>query len=138
VGDCSVCYGPGYVTPDWATVRADTDPGQLVERQLYSPAQGRDNRITVYLPAGFETSMHYPLLVVHDGGDYLGYASMKIVLDNLIHDKKLAKIIVAFTYPGERSPNTPTILTVLDGSPASCCPTWKISFRCWAIQAVGA
>jgi hypothetical protein len=27
---------------------------------------------------------------------------MKIVLDNLIHDKKLAKVIVAFTYPGER------------------------------------
>ena len=77
---------------------------------MHSQAQGRDNRISVYLPAGFETSMRYPLLVVHDGGDYLGYASMKIVLDNLIHDKKLAKIIVAFTYPGERLteyPNDP-------------------------------
>ena len=110
VGDCSVCYGPGYAVPDWATFRADTDPGQLVERQVNSLAQGRGNRVSVYLPAGFETSMRYPLLVVHDGGDYLGYASMKIVLDNLIHDKKLAKIIVAFTYPGERLteyPNDP-------------------------------
>lgn len=35
---------------------------------------------------------------------------MKIVLDNLIHDKLLTKIIVAFSYPGERLieyPNDP-------------------------------
>jgi enterochelin esterase-like enzyme len=102
VGDCSVCGGPGYAVPDWATFRAETDLGQLVDLQVHSSAQGRDNRITVYLPARFETSMPYPLLVVHDGGDYLDYASMKLVLDNLIHDKKLAKIIVAFTHPGER------------------------------------
>jgi enterochelin esterase-like enzyme len=102
VGDCSVCCGPGYAVPDWATFRAETDPGQLVDLQVHSAAQGRHNRITMYLPARFETSMPYPLLVVHDGGDYLDYASMKLVLDNLIHDKKLAKIIVAFSYPGER------------------------------------
>ena len=102
LGDCSVCSGPGYAVPDWATFRAETDPGQLVDLQVRSSAQGRDNRITVYLPARFETSMPYPLLVVHDGGDYLDYASMKLVLDNLIHDKKLAKIIVAFSYPGQR------------------------------------
>jgi enterochelin esterase-like enzyme len=102
VGDCSVCGGPGYAVPDWATFRAETDPGQLVDLLVHSSAQGRDNRITVYLPPRFETSMPYPLLVVHDGGDYLDYASMKLVLDNLIHDKKLAKIIVAFTHPGER------------------------------------
>jgi enterochelin esterase-like enzyme len=33
-----------------------------------------------------EPDARYPLLIVHDGGDYLDYASMKIVLDNLIHD----------------------------------------------------
>jgi enterochelin esterase-like enzyme len=102
VGDCSVCCGPGYAVPDWATFRAETDPGQLIDLQVHSSAQGRDNRITVYLPARFETSTPYPLLVVHDGGDYLDYASMKIVLDNLIHDKKLAKFVVAFSHPGER------------------------------------
>jgi enterochelin esterase family protein len=102
VGDCSVCYGPGYAVPSWATVRADTKRGELTELELHSRAQARDNRVTVYQPAGFDTSARYPLLVVHDGGDYLDYASMKIVLDNLIDDGRLAKIIVAFSYPGER------------------------------------
>jgi enterochelin esterase-like enzyme len=102
LGDCSVCSGPGYAVPDWAIFRAETDPGQLVDLQVHSSAQGRDNRVAVYLPARFEASTPYPLLVVHDGGDYLDYASMKIVLDNLIHDKKLAKLVVAFSHPGER------------------------------------
>jgi enterochelin esterase family protein len=102
VGDCSVCYGPGYAVPDWATVHMDTKRGTLTELQVRSRTQARDNRITLYQPAGLDTSERYPLLVVHDGGDYLGYASMKIILDNLIDDGRLAKIIVAFTYPGER------------------------------------
>jgi enterochelin esterase family protein len=64
----------------------------------------------VYQPAAWNPMRANPLLIVHDGGDYLDYASMKIVLDNLIHDKLLTKIIVAFTYPGERLieyPNDP-------------------------------
>jgi enterochelin esterase-like enzyme len=109
-GDCSVCHGPGYTVPDWATFRTETDPGSLLELEVGSQAQGRDNRVTVYQPAGLEPDVRYPLLIVHDGGDYLDYASMKIVLDNLIHDKVLTKIIVAFTHPGERLteyPNDP-------------------------------
>lgn len=102
LADCSVCQGPGYATPDWASFQTETDPGQLIELGVHSLAQGRDNRVSVYLPAGFEPVARYPLLIVHDGGDYLDYASMKIVLDNLIHDKLLTKIIVAFSYPGER------------------------------------
>jgi enterochelin esterase-like enzyme len=102
LGESSVCHGPGYAVPDWASFRTESDAGSLVELELRSLAQGRDNRVSVYLPAGFERSERYPLLVVHDGGDYLDYASMKIVLDNLIDDKKLTKIIVAFSYPGER------------------------------------
>jgi enterochelin esterase family protein len=110
LGDCSVCHAPGYTVPDWAMFRTETDPGSLAELEVHSQAQGRDNRVTVYRPAGFEPGSRYPLLIVHDGGDYLDYGSMKIVLDNLIHDKKLTKIIVAFTYPGERLteyPNDP-------------------------------
>jgi len=110
LGESSVCQGPGYAVPDWASFHTETEAGSLMELEVRSLAQGRENRVTVYLPAGFERSQRYPLLIVHDGGDYLDYASMKIVLDNLINDKKLAKIIVAFSYPGERLieyPNDP-------------------------------
>jgi enterochelin esterase-like enzyme len=58
--------------------------------------------VTLYLPARFRRTARYPLLIVHDGADYLGYASARTVLDNLIHRMDVAEIIVAFTSPGER------------------------------------
>ena len=102
VGDSSVCYGQGYAVPDWALFDPDARPGELVELMVRSQAQRRDNRVTLYLPARFGTATSYPLLVVHDGGDFLEYASMKTVLDNLIHRMDMAATVVAFTYPGER------------------------------------
>ncbi|MBA3528657.1 MAG: enterochelin esterase [Propionibacteriaceae bacterium] len=102
VGDSSVCYGVDYRVPDWAVYDEESRPGELVEMEVHSVAQRRDNRVTLYLPARFRTSARYPLLVVHDGGDFLEYGSMKTVLDNLIHRLDMAETVVAFTYPGER------------------------------------
>src|SRR5579862_9268072 len=67
-----------------------------------SRALRRDCPVTVYLPARFRRTASYPLLIVHDGGDYLQYAAAKTVLDNLIHRLDVAEIIVAFTQPGDR------------------------------------
>jgi enterochelin esterase-like enzyme len=102
VGASSVCYGQGYAVPDWALPDPDARTGELVELEIRSQAQRRTNRVTLYLPARFGTATSYPLLVVHDGGDFLEYASMKTVLDNLIYRMDMAATVVAFTYPGER------------------------------------
>ena len=58
--------------------------------------------VTLYLPARFRRTAPYPLLVVHDGGDFLQYAATKTVLDNLIHRLDVAEIVVAFIHPGDR------------------------------------
>ncbi|MDN5803861.1 MAG: enterochelin esterase [Microlunatus sp.] len=102
MGESSVCYGLGYQVPDWAVYNPQARSGELVELMIKSQAQRRNNRVTLYLPARFQTRSRYPLLVVHDGGDFLEYASMKIVLDNLIHRMDMAETVVAFTYPGDR------------------------------------
>ena len=102
VGSSSVCLGPGYETPDWVTPDPDARPGELRELVVRSRALDRDTRVTVYLPARFRPTASYPLLVVHDGGDFLQYAAMQTVLDNLIHSMDVAPTVVAFTYPGDR------------------------------------
>ncbi len=102
MGESSICFSQGYRVPDWALYDAEARPGELVEWTVHSQAQRRDNRVTVYLPARFTARSAYPLLIVHDGGDYLEYSAMKIVLDNLIHRLEMAETVVAFTYPGER------------------------------------
>jgi enterochelin esterase family protein len=67
-----------------------------------SRALRRNCRVTLYLPARFRRTARYPLLIVHDGGDYLQYAAAKTVLDNLIHRLDVAEIVAAFVYPGDR------------------------------------
>jgi enterochelin esterase family protein len=102
VGTSSVCFAHGYETPDWTVPDPDARPGDLVEITLPSRALRSERRVTVYLPARFRRTATYPLLLVHDGGDFLQYAAAKTVLDNLIHRLDVAETVVAFTHPGER------------------------------------
>jgi enterochelin esterase-like enzyme len=102
VGSSSVCFAEGYTTPDWTFPDPEARPGELADLLVSSKALRRDCPVTVYLPARFRRSATYPLLVVHDGGDFLQYASAKVVLDNLIHRLDVAETVVAFLHPKDR------------------------------------
>jgi enterochelin esterase-like enzyme len=102
VGSSSVCYARGYEVPEWTRPDPESRPGSLVDLKVPSRALRRDCAVTLYLPARVLRTARYPLLVVHDGSDYLKYASAKTVLDNLIHRLDVAETIVAFVSPGDR------------------------------------
>jgi enterochelin esterase-like enzyme len=102
VGTSSVCFGPGYETPEWTMHDPDSRPGEVVEVQVRSRALQRTVPVQVYLPARFRRSASYPLLVVHDGPDFMQYAAAKTVLDNLIHRLDVAETVVAFLRPEDR------------------------------------
>lgn len=98
----SVCHGAGYQVPDWTLPDPDTRPGTLEELRIDSEAFGSERRVVMYLPARFRRTRRYPLLIVHDGPDYLNYAGMKTVLDNLIHRLEVAPMVIALSQPGKR------------------------------------
>ena len=102
VGSSSVCYARGHEIPDWTRYDPDARPGTLTDLVVPSRALRREARVTLYLPARFRRTARYPLLIVHDGGDYLEYAAARTVLDNLIHRLDVAELVAAFTYPGDR------------------------------------
>ncbi|MFK5688246.1 alpha/beta hydrolase-fold protein [Ornithinimicrobium sp. LYQ92] len=102
VGSSSVCHAAGYQVPTWVHPQGDARPGEIVDLPFQSKALRRMTHNRVYLPARFRRSSHYPLLVVHDGDDYLNYAAMGTVLDNLIHDLDMAETIVVFSNPADR------------------------------------
>jgi enterochelin esterase-like enzyme len=102
MGSSSVCFAHGYETPEWTLPDPDARAGLLSELVISSKALRRDCNVTLYLPARFTQSASYPLLVVHDGGDFLQYASAKVVLDNLIDRLDVAEMVVAFLHPGDR------------------------------------
>ncbi len=101
-GANSVCYGVGYQRPDWTLPDKEAREGKLEEHSIPSKTFNQEKSFQVYVPARFRTRRRYPLLIVHDGTDYLRYAQMKTVLDNLIHRLEIPPMIVAFNQPGDR------------------------------------
>lgn len=101
-GANSVCQGKDYEQPDWTQEDSEARAGSLEEFELDNTAFGDRRKVTVYVPARFRPRRRYPLLVVHDGGDYLAYSNLKIVLDNLIHRLEVEPLIVALTHPHDR------------------------------------
>ncbi len=100
-GANSVVQGPGYEEPEWAREHAGARRGEVVERLLSSEVFGDVRPLSIYLPARFRETRRYPLLIVHDGLDYLRFAAFQTVLDNLIHRLEIPPLVVAFV----QSPN---------------------------------
>lgn len=101
-GANSVCHGRGYETPEWTQEDPSARKGVLEDRIFRSHALGGPRKVTLYFPARYRPSRRYPLVVIHDGTDYLRYAALKTVLDNLIHRLEIPGLVAALTDPGER------------------------------------
>jgi enterochelin esterase family protein len=101
-GANSVAQGYGYTRPEWTLADAAARPGTIEEIGLVSAALGDDRHVAVYVPARFRRSRRYPLLIVHDGLDYLRYANLQAVLDNLIQRLEIPPMIVALTQSPDR------------------------------------
>jgi len=101
-GANSVAHAHGYVTPDWTQEDSEARPGTMQDLKLMSRALGGPRNVLLYLPARFRPTRRYPLIVVHDGPDYLRFSSLKTVLDNLIHRLEIPGVIAALLQPGNR------------------------------------
>ena len=101
-GANSVVYGEGYAPPDWTVEDPEARKGTIEERHVDSPVFGDWRPIKIYRPARFRETRRYPLLIVHDGFDYLGFANMQAVLDNLIHRLEIPPLIAIMTQSSDR------------------------------------
>jgi enterochelin esterase family protein len=101
-GANSVLHGDGYEIPAWTHQDRLAREGRLEHFTVNTRAFGGGRSVQIYLPARFRRTRLYPLLVVHDGSDYLNYTGMKTILDNLIHRLEIPDVIVAFTDSPER------------------------------------
>ena len=101
-GANSVVQARGYRIPNWTREDPGTSAGTLDELVVESESLGSAAHVTVYRPAGFRPTRRYPLLLVHDGRDYVEYASLRHVLDRLIGRFELPRLVVALLHPGDR------------------------------------
>jgi enterochelin esterase family protein len=101
-GSNSVVHAEGYGVPDWTLPDPDARRGTIERLTVASDVFGDRRPVAVYLPARFRRTRRYPLLVVHDGEDYLRYSSLDTVLDNLTHRLEVQGMIVALTQSPDR------------------------------------
>ncbi|GJM44126.1 MAG: hypothetical protein DHS20C21_09680 [Gemmatimonadota bacterium] len=94
-GANSVCHTAGHEEPDWTREDPDARPGTMEEITVDSEALGGPRTVQLYYPARYRTTRRYPLVVAHDGPDYLNYSGLKTILDNLIHRLEIPGMIVA-------------------------------------------
>lgn len=100
-GANSVAHSVGYEIPPWIHADPTAAKGFVDEIWIDSKTFGRRG-FGLYIPARFQRSRTYPILVVHDGHDYMRYAALNAVLDNLIDRLEIADAIVVLTSSPDR------------------------------------
>jgi enterochelin esterase-like enzyme len=100
-GANSVAHSSGYEVPSWVNHDPTAAKGHVDEIWIDSNTFGRRG-FGLYIPARFQRSRTYPVLVVHDGHDYMRYASFTTILDNLIDRLEIADAIVVLTSSPDR------------------------------------
>jgi enterochelin esterase-like enzyme len=101
-GANSVCRAFGYATPAWSQRDPSSPPGTVDTLRVQSATFGEQRRVRVYLPAGFAEDRRYPVLIVHDGDDFVAHGGLATILDNLIQRGDIPPTIAALTQAHDR------------------------------------
>lgn len=98
-GERSTALLPGYRTPAW--LRREAPPGIVGRLRHDDPAIG-DLPIDVWSPAGLETDVPAPLLMVHDGPEYADLARLTAYATAMVADQTLPPFRLALMQPVDR------------------------------------
>jgi enterochelin esterase family protein len=91
---------PGHSATEHAIRRKNIPHGKVTHHQVETWMLSDDGQRDVYLyrPPVKEP---VPLLIVYDGVDYLERANLNAIVDNLIHEKRIQPIAMAFLQNGD-------------------------------------
>lgn len=95
---------PDYLQPPEIDLAPGTPRGSVTAHFVESEALGNARTVRVYTPPGYEenTQDRYPVMVFHDGNDFLSQGSARNILDNLIEQEHIVPIIGVFVPPVDR------------------------------------
>ena len=101
-GENSVCRTWGYERPEWSKPRG-APTGRIERLPVDSEVFGEAREERIYLPSGYEADGEYPLVVIHDGTDFVTYADLSTSLDNLIAAGDLPPLIAVLVQTRDRT-----------------------------------
>ncbi|NOX47494.1 MAG: T9SS type A sorting domain-containing protein [Chlorobi bacterium] len=102
---------PAYIQPPEIEFYPNIPHGTIFDTVFYSAFLGNSRTIKVYLPPDYNsTTNNYPLVLFHDGLEYLELASANNVFDYLINENLMESVIGIFVPPVNREPEYAGIL----------------------------
>lgn len=100
-GSNSVATGPEYRPPEWLTAVSDQS-GSVHRFPVESKVWGLRKDHQIYVPAGTPASEPLPLLILHDGPEYVRYGGLHACLDWMIATRRIPPILVLLHQPHAR------------------------------------
>lgn len=105
-GENSVCRTFGYERPAWTRPQG-SPAGRIEPLDVDSTVFGGARQDSVYVPAADAPPGGYPLLVIHDGDDFMTYADLAVSLDNLIAAGDVPPLVAALVQSRDRMAEYP-------------------------------
>ncbi len=95
---------PDFVQPPEIEFYPEIAHGALRDSVFFSQHMGNSRRVRIYTPPAYDPDGDcYPLLVVHDGLEYISLARTERILDYLIHHNQIQPLIAVFVPPVNRT-----------------------------------
>ncbi|MGD9900540.1 MAG: alpha/beta hydrolase-fold protein [Calditrichaceae bacterium] len=95
---------PGYIFPEEINYRPEISHGSLIDTTFYSTNLNNSRKIRVYLPPFYSSSSeHFPVIIFHDGLEYISLANANNVLDYMISKEYIRPVIGVFIPPVNRT-----------------------------------
>ena len=105
-GENSVCMTFGYERPGW-TVPHGAPQGRIETIAVESAVFSETRHESLYLPPDHDPARPYPLVVIHDGDDFVTYADLAVSLDNLIEAGDIPPLLAALVQTHDRTGEYP-------------------------------
>ena len=93
---------PAYVVPPEISWYSNIPHGIIRDTSFYSSNLNYTRPVKIYLPPGYSTQKQYPVIVIHDGLDYVSLANTKNIFDYLISHHEIEPVIGVFVPPVDR------------------------------------
>lgn len=95
---------PGYPEQPELIGNTDIPRGTIVDTTFRSNALNNSRAIKVYVPSGYSQAQQYPVILFHDGIDYVNLAKAPAIIDRLIFMNRIRPIIAVFVPAVNRTP----------------------------------
>jgi enterochelin esterase-like enzyme len=105
-GENSVAMTYGYTRPAWSVER-NAPRGAIEALEVESVVFESMRTENVYLPHGYDPARRYPVVVIHDGGEFDEYGDLTISLDNLIEWGDIPPLVAVLSQAGDRMSEYP-------------------------------